>query len=123
MNQGFKDLNVWKKCRELRLTISELTKVFPSNEKYRLVDQMIRASRSVTANIAEGYGRYHFQESIQYTRQSRGSLTELADHVTVALDEKYIDVQTAEELELQITECLKLVNGYINYLKKLKTDS
>lgn len=61
----FETLEVWKEARELRNEISKLTKKLPVNERFRLSDQMIRASRSVTANIAEGYGRYHFQENIQ----------------------------------------------------------
>ncbi|TLD40549.1 MAG: hypothetical protein JETT_3186 [Candidatus Jettenia ecosi] len=67
----FETLEVWKEARELREEIPKLTKKLPVNERFRLSDQMIRASRSVTANIAEGYGRYHFQENIQYCRQAR----------------------------------------------------
>ena len=83
-------LDVWQKAKELRKDISKLTKTFHEEEKFRLVNQMIRASRSVTANISEGYGRFHYQENIQFCRQARGSLFELFDHLTVALDEKYI---------------------------------
>ena len=54
------DLNVWIKCRELKNKLTKLAREFPSEEKYRLTDQLIRASRSVTNNIAEGYGRFHF---------------------------------------------------------------
>ena len=87
----FETLDVWIKSRELRNIISKLTRPFPSEEKYRLTDQMIRASRSVTANVAEGHGRYHFQENIQFCRQARGSLYELIEHLYVAIDEEYID--------------------------------
>ena len=73
----FETLDVWRKGRELRIVIRNLTITFPREEKYRLADQMIRASRSVTNNIAEGYGRFHYQENIQYCRQARGSLYEL----------------------------------------------
>lgn len=74
---SFEELEVWKEARQLRINISKVVKHFPAEEKYRLVDQMVRASRSVTANITEGFGRFHFQENIQFCRQSRGSLTEL----------------------------------------------
>ncbi len=94
----FETLEVWIKSREMRNRISKLTKDFLSEEKYRLTDQMIRAPRSVTANIAEGYGRYHYQENIQFCRQARGSLFELVDHLTVALDEKYLDEERSESL-------------------------
>ena len=62
----FRDLEVWKQCKSIRREIWSLCKSFPKEEKYRLSDQMIRASRSSTACIAEGYGRYHYQENIQF---------------------------------------------------------
>lgn len=120
MNKNFKDLEVWKRARQLRNEIRQMTKSFPSEEKYRLTDQMIRASRSVTANIAEGYGRYHFQENIQFCRTSRGSLTELQDHLTVALDESFINDETEKRFDGKIDECIRLLNGYIRFLNNSK---
>jgi four helix bundle protein len=81
----FRDLDVWKQCREIRREVWNLTKTFPREEKYRLSDQMIRSSRSATDCIAEGYGRYHYQENIQFCRQSRGSLYELINQMDTAL--------------------------------------
>lgn len=120
MKKSFKELEAWKKSRVLRKEISQLSKSFPAEEKYRLVDQMVRATRSVTANIAEGYGRFHYQENIQFCRQSRGSLTELQDHLTVALDEEYINEQILDEFDEKVEECIRILNGYINYLIKSK---
>jgi len=116
----FETLEVWIKGRELRKKISELTKKFPPEEKYRLIDQMLRASRSVTANIAEGHGRFHFQENIQFCRHSRGSLYELIDHIYVALDENYIDNNDFIDCKSDINDEIKLLNGYIKYLKGCK---
>jgi len=118
----FEDLAVWQRCRGLRKKISALVRDFPKRDQFRLVDQMIRASRSVTANIAEGYGRYHYQENIQFCRQARGSLYELLDHFTVALDEEYISRKGFEEFQAEIFELVKLLNGYIKYLQKAKED-
>lgn len=95
-------------------------KGFPQEEKYRLVDQIIRASRSVTANIAEGFGRYHYQEYIQFCRQSRGSLYELVDHFIVARDEGYISGEELNNIKHQIANALAVLNGFINYLLKAK---
>lgn len=120
MGKSFKDLDVWKHGRQLRIEFSTLVKTFPSDEKYRLVDQMVRASRSVTANIAEGYGRFHYQENVQYCRHSRGSLTELQDHLSVAIDEGFITSKQEEELNDKIEECTRILNGYINFLLKSK---
>ena len=120
MSKSFKDLEVWKKSRALRRELSLLVKTFPAEENYRLTDQLIRAGRSVTANIAEGYGRYHYQENIQFCRQSRGSLTEVQDHLTVAFDEGYISEKQVHLLDGKTEECIKMLNGYINYLIKSK---
>ena len=88
--RSFEDLKCWIKGRDIRLKITELIKVFPSHEKYELVSQMRRASRSVTHNIAEGYGRFHYKENSQFCRISRGSLYELVDQLITAKDENYI---------------------------------
>lgn len=118
----FEDLEVWKIGRQVRKEISILVKQFPVDEKYRLTDQMLRASRSVTNNIAEGYGRFHYQENIQFCRHSRGSLDELIDHLIVALDEEYISEEQFNQHKSNILHCIKLLNGYISYLKKAKEE-
>lgn len=119
MNKGgFTDLEVWKKARAFRKEIFELQKQFPKEEKYKLADQLIRASRSITANIAEGHGRYHYQENIQFCRISRGELSECLDHLTCAYDCKYIDEEKIDDLKNKIQEINRILNGYINYLKR-----
>ncbi|MCO6357369.1 four helix bundle protein [Roseivirga pacifica] len=120
--RSFMDLDCWKVARVFRKDISLLAKTFPTEEKFGLVSQIKRSSRSVTANIAEGYGRYHHQENIQFCRVSRGSLTETLDHLTVALDEEYISETQFEQYKNDLERCLKVLNGYINYLVKTKSD-
>ena len=117
---NFRDLEVWKRCKEIRIKIWNLCKTFPSGEKFRLSDQMIRASRSSTACIAEGYGRFHYQENIQFCRQSRGSLYELIDHVDVALECGYVSHNEGESLINQIKTAIRMLNGYIKYLRNRK---
>ncbi|MBS1508635.1 MAG: four helix bundle protein [Bacteroidetes bacterium] len=121
--KSFEELECWKKAAALRRRISALVKTFPAHEKYKLEDQMIRSSRSVTANIAEGFGRFHYQENAQFCRQSRGSLFELIDHLTVSREENYVSEEVYQELRNDIDGCLALLNGYINYLLKAKTVS
>ena len=94
----------------------------PSEEKYKLSNQIVRASRSATACIAEGYGRFHYQENIQYCRQSRGSLYELIDHLLVARECDYIDEAGADELTGKIKRAIQTLNGYIRYLKGKKSE-
>jgi four helix bundle protein len=119
--KSFTDLECWKSCREVRNRFSGLIKKLPVQEKYALADGMRRASRSITENIAEGYGRFHFQENIQFCRQSRGSLFELKDQLITAYDEKYISQSEANDLNSLIDKALALLNGYINYLSKAKS--
>lgn len=119
----FEDLDCWKKAAALRVKLSALAKTFPAEEKFRLIDQMLRASRSVTANIAEGYGRFHYQEYIQYCRQSRGSLYEIIDHLIVSEEEKYISKDQLNTFRVEVLECLAILNGFINYLQKAKNNN
>ncbi|MBD0287851.1 MAG: four helix bundle protein [Flavisolibacter sp.] len=118
--QGFTELNVWKEARNFQLFIFNLCKSFPPEEKFRLSDQLIRASRSVAANIAEGHGRYHFQEQIQFCRQARGSLSEVLNHIYTAFDCSYISNEQVKEIEHKSEILLKLINGYLFFLKNQK---
>ena len=116
----FEGLDCWKACREVRKFIYELVRKFPSDEKYGLVQDMRRAARSTTHNIAEGFGRYHYQENIQFCRHSRGSLHELIDQLITSLDEEYISKEDYEQVRSLIDRALALLNGYINYLSRQK---
>ena len=110
---SFTDLEVWKKSRILRNNISNLVKSFPSEQKYRLTDQIIRSSRSIGNNIAEGHGRFLIN--------ARGSSTETIDHLVIALDENYIDNDIFNQFKEDCEECSKMINGYISYLRNQST--
>jgi four helix bundle protein len=119
----FEDLDVWKVCRDLRIQVSAIARTFPKEEQYRLRDQLIRASRSVTANLAEGYGRFHYAENIQFARQARGSLYEIIDHLTVAQEEKLISDQNFSSMREGVLRAISVVNGFIRYLSKARMSS
>lgn len=116
-------MECWKACADLRRFVSSLLKGFPKEERYTLVDQMKRASRSTTNNIAEGYGRFHYQENAQFCRQSRGSLYELLDDFIISYEENYITKEDYETGRTKIEKCLIILNGYINYLLKAKEEN
>ena len=118
----FRELLCWQKAREVRRVIYQIAKTLPDFEKYALANQMRRAAVSVTSNIAEGYGRYHYQENIQYCRQSRASLYECEDHLITCLDEEYINKQTYEDTLSMIIETRKIIDGYIKYLHRIAQD-
>lgn len=117
---SFEDLDCWKACREVRRYIITVVKKFPADEKYALSSGIRRSSRSITENIAEGFGRYHYQENIQFCRHSRGSLYEIIDQIMTALDENYITKEEYENGRILIDKALTLLNGYIKYLNKAK---
>ena len=119
---SFTDLEVWKQARNIRKWISELTKTFPQEEKFRLTDQIIRSSRSIGNNIAEGHGRFHYQDNIRFCIVARGSLSETLDHLMIALDEKIIEEEILSGFQTEYESCLRLLNGYIQYLKNKKVD-
>lgn len=118
--KSFEELDSWKACTKVRRCISELVKKYPKSEQFSLVDDMKRAARSTTHNIAEGFGRFHFQENIQFCRISRGSLYELIDQLITSLDEGYITNEEYEKGRELIEKALILLNGYIRYLVKAR---
>ena len=83
--RGFKELESYIKARELRNEISSLVKSFPVSEQYQITKQIIRSSRSITANIAEGYGRYTYSDTRNFFIIARGSTTETLEHLTTLL--------------------------------------
>jgi four helix bundle protein len=120
--KSFTDMEVWKKSRSIRNDISELVKTFPVEEKYRLSDQIIRSSRSIGNNIAEGHGRFNHIDSARFLVTARGSLIETIDHLVIALDEKFINDEIFDKFKDECEECLRMLNGYINYLRNQATN-
>ena len=120
--RDFKDLDAWKLARELRQQIYHLTKQFPRDEQFGLTTQIRRAAVSVTANIAEGYGRYSYQENTQFCRHSRASVYEIRDHLTTALDAGYISEKECGEVDALAQRVIQILNGYIRATQKLRKD-
>ena len=118
--KSFEDLECWKGCREVRKSIMDLIKKYPKEEKFAIVDDMKRAARSSTHDIAEGFRRFHYQENIQFCRQSRGSLYELIDQLITSLDDNLITEEEYKKGRELIDKSLALLNGYINYLSRAK---
>lgn len=118
--KSFEELNCWKEAVALRAGLKPILDKLPKTEEYKLKDQLLRCLRSVTNNIAEGYGRFNYQENIQFCRISRGSLYEIIDHLIIASEENYISEIDLIKFKEQVNKCLAILNGYINYLKKAK---
>jgi four helix bundle protein len=88
--RAFQDLEVWQVGREVRVRLYIVANRLPDSERYNLAAQIRRAAVSLTANVAEEYGRFHFKENIQYCRIARGSAYELIDHLITCQDERYL---------------------------------
>ena len=121
--KGFEELECWRSATEVRRYVTSIIKRFPAEERFSLTDDMRRAGRSATHNIAEGFGRFHYQENMQFCRQSRGSLYELLDQFITAFDDGYITAEELEKGRRLITKSLALLNGYINYLSRAKNNA
>ncbi|HMK51878.1 MAG TPA: four helix bundle protein [Thermodesulfobacteriota bacterium] len=117
---SFEDLEAYKLARKFSNKVNQLIKKLPKEEEYNLKGQMRRAKLSMTNNIAEGFGRFHFQENIQFCRESRGSICELIDDFNECYDTGYIDQTYGDELKNEAYHLTKVLNSYIASLKRLK---
>lgn len=117
-NKDFTTLDAWKNTRIVKLFFyKEIIPRLPESEKFNLTIQIQKSAVSITANIAEGYGRYHHREGIQFYRISRGSLYELKDHLISCKDLEYINENEFNK-GIELIEKAKMVlNGYINFIK------
>ena len=120
-NRDFTSLVCWQDARNVKLFLYK--KVLPrlsNEEKYNLDIRLRKTSVSSTANIAEGYGRYHYQEGIQFYRISRGSTYESKDHLISCFDLEYISEDVYNQ-GIELIEKAKIsINGFIKYVKAQK---
>jgi four helix bundle protein len=119
----FEDLEVYRVAREFRRAMYRVAKRLPEIEKFGLTSQIRRAALSLTNNIAEGHGRYHYLDQIKFTLHSRGSLEELIDDLNVCEDEQYLPVEEIASLKEDAWRVRKLIDGYVRYLRQQITTS
>lgn len=121
--QTFEDLEAYKLAREFRKVMYGVSRRLPAFERFELASQIRRACVSLTNNIAEGHGRWHFLDHIKFVLQARGSLCELLDDLNVCEDENYLPHTEIVQLKQQGWHVLKLINGYLRYLRDRKAGS
>lgn len=109
----FTKLIAWQKNHEFFKAVYEITKTFPQDEKFGLISQLRRAASSITANIAEGYGRYHIKDKIRFYYQARGSSTECQNHIILAYELGFIDEKDYDLLKIKSFEGYKILCGLI----------
>ncbi len=112
------DFELYKLAREFRKSMYRVVKELPLEEKYTLCTQMRDASISISNNIAEGHGRWHVKETIQFCRIARGSVEEVIDDLNICIDEGYYDEVECQRHKDSAYELIKRINGYIAYLRK-----
>jgi four helix bundle protein len=115
------DLDVWKEARILTKIIYQITAKFPSSEQFNLTKHLRECARNIPANIAEGFGRFHYQESMQFYRIARGSLTELKSDCYTSFDCQYLNQIQLNKLLEQCEKVGRLLNGFIRSTIKVKT--
>lgn len=118
MTKSYTELEVWKASRALVNDVYGLTKTFPKEEVFGLSSQLRRCVVSVPSNIAEGIGRNHSKDTIQFLFVARGSLYEVETQLYLASDQRYFDNAQLNTLLEQITRCKQLLNGLINHYEK-----
>ena len=116
----FEDLEVYQVAHQFRKAMYRIAKLLPAEEKFGLASQVRRAAVSLTNNIAEGHGRYHYLDQIKFTLQSRGSLEELIDDLNLCVDEEYLPIEEIGALKEQGWRVRQLIDGYIRYLREQK---
>lgn len=115
---GFEELEAWQEAIELAVTIYKLTSTFPKSELYALTSQMRRAVSSVSANLAEGYGRHNHKEKLQFYKIANGSLLETKSFCYLAKRLDYISTNELDKVLVQFTTTQKLTNALIKSIRE-----
>ncbi len=120
--RDFDELEVYQLSMDLACWIYEVTATLPESERYNLVSQLRRAATSVSSNIAEGFGRYHYRENMQYCRMARGSLSETKSHLMLCMRLKFVDQTVYDEfiakyrnLSVKLNNYIKAIGSHINH--------
>lgn len=114
-------LEAWRKSKEFSLRIyREALSLLPPEEKWNLNQQLRRSSLSIPANVAEGYGRFYYQDNVRFCYIARGSLEETLSHLVMCYELKYIPKTLFDSLGEDGEKLTQLINGYVGYLKRSK---
>ena len=116
--ENWRKLKVWEKAHNLVVEIYRVTKDFPQDERFRLVDQICRSATSIPANIVEGQSRNTTKEYLQFLYNARGSLEETRYHLLLAKDLGYLALDRYEEIEEKCREISLMLNSLIKSLKR-----
>jgi len=116
----YKELEVWKESKDLVKQIYKVTESFPSTEQFGLINQIRRCSISIPSNIAEGIGRNHIKDTLQFLFIARGSLFELETQLILSFELSFISSEDYKNTIEKVHLCMKLISGFINYYENKK---
>ena len=118
MSRGLENLEVW---REAMAFMEEVYRIviptLPREERFALREQLQRAAQSIPANLAEGYGRYHYADQIRFCYIARGSAEEVYTYLTLAHRLGYLAEEPYRQISTSLQSLKRLINGYIRYLR------
>lgn len=109
--RSYQDLDAWKLAMRLTRTVYEVSKGFPSDERFGLTSQVRRASVSIPSNIAEGWGRGSTQDYARFLRIARGSVYEVETQLIIARDLGYVDDESLERAIEHANEAGRVLAG------------
>jgi four helix bundle protein len=122
--KSFRDLVVWQLASEFSKEMAQMVKIFPRHERYVLADDLLRAARSIAANIAEGWGRVFPKEKVSFYNISNGSAEECANHLIEAHNNGYIDKKTNDLYQKKLhVIVVKLTNLIMSIRKRIKSSA
>ena len=120
MYKSFKDMPIWQKAMKISEDIYYFTDSLPRKEDYGFTSQIRRSSLSISANIAEAYGRHHISDKVNFYYMSRGSLTETRSHLEYGKRVGYINAGDYNDLDSLLDELYKDINKLVIHLKEIK---
>lgn len=123
VRKGLESLVVWQNARRLAVRVcKDVLPLLPVEERFAISQQLRRSAQSIPANIAEAYGRYSYPDAIRFMYIARGSIEETYSHLMLVKDLEYAPKELMDECISQYRETVKLINGYIDYLKRRKVE-
>ena len=114
---NFREIEFWKRSRQLAIDIYAATKDFPRNEQYGLTSQIRRCAVSIPSNIAEGSSRSSKKDFARFLEISIGSAHELETQIDIAHNVSYLDGESYERINKEINEILKMTSSYRSRIK------
>ena len=120
--RSFEEMPLWQRAHALAVRLHEVTASFPKEERYGLTSQVRRAAVSGSANVAEGFGRYHYADKLTFYYHSRGSAYEVKSHLLYARDVGYVRADVCETLIEELDAVLHDLNRVIAALRRRRKE-